>query len=53
MSTNGFTYAYDANDFGGLVDTALTAKTTMRVTWKLSYAANGFSATDYEVDEAV
>ena len=32
MSSNGFTYAYDANDFGGLVDQALTAKTMTQVT---------------------
>ena len=32
MSSNGFTYAYDANDFGGLVDQALTAKTMQAAT---------------------
>jgi len=51
MSTNGFTYAYDANDFGGLVDTgAGDGEDDDAGDWKLSYAANGMSAS-YEVDE--
>ena len=52
MSTNGFyTYAYDANDFGGLVDTALMAKTMTQAIGSLSYAANGLLSFIYEVDE--
>jgi hypothetical protein len=50
MSANGFTYAYDANDFGGLVDTGADGEDDDAGDWKLSYAANGLSAS-YEVDE--
>jgi len=51
MSAGGFTYAYDANDFGGLVDTSSAdGEDDDAGDWKLSYAANGLSAS-YEVDE--
>ena len=52
MSAGGFTYAYDANDFGGLVDTGADGEDDDAGDWKLSYAANGISAS-YEADEAV
>ena len=50
MSTMGFTYAYDANDMGGLVDTGDDGEDDDAGDWMLSYAANGLSAS-YEVDE--
>ena len=50
MSTMGFTYAYDANDFGGLVDTGADGEDDDAGDWMLSYAGNGISAS-YEVDE--
>ena len=50
MSTNGFTYAYDANDFGGLVDSGADGEDDDAGDWMLSYAGNGFTAS-YEVDE--
>jgi len=50
MSAGGFTYAYDANDFGGLVDTGSDGEDDDAGDWKLSYAANGLTAS-YEVDE--
>ncbi len=50
MSANGFTYAYDANDFGGLVDTGADGEDDDAGDWMLSYAANGLTAS-YEVDE--
>ena len=50
MSTMGFTYAYDANDMGGLVNTGDDGEDDDAGDWKLSYAANGLSAS-YEVDE--
>jgi outer membrane protein OmpU len=49
MSTNGFTYAYDANDFGGLVDSGADGEDDDAGDWMLSYAGNGFTAS-YEVD---
>jgi hypothetical protein len=50
MSSNGFTYAYDANDMGGLVDSGDDGEDDDAGDWKLSYAANGLTAS-YEVDE--
>jgi outer membrane protein OmpU len=50
MSASGFTYSYDANDFGGLVDTGADGEDDDAGDWKLSYAGNGISAS-YEVDE--
>ena len=50
MSSNGFTYAYDANDFGGLVDSGADGEDDDAGDWMLSYAGNGFTAS-YEVDE--
>jgi len=52
MSTMGFTYAYDANDFGGLVDTGADGEDDDAGDWMLSYAGNGISAS-FEVDEDV
>jgi outer membrane protein OmpU len=49
MSSNGFTYAYDANDFGGLVDTGADGEDDDAGDWMLSYAGNGITAS-YEVD---
>jgi len=49
MSSNGFTYAYDANDFGGLVSTGADGEDDDNGDWMLSYAGNGISAS-YEVD---
>jgi len=50
MSSNGFTYTYDANDMGGLVDSGDDGEDDDAGDWKLSYAANGLTAS-YEVDE--
>ena len=50
MSSNGFTYAYDANDFGGLVNTGDDGEDDDAGDWMLSYAGNGITAS-YEVDE--
>jgi outer membrane protein OmpU len=49
MSSSGFTYAYDANDFGGLVDTGADGEDDDAGDWMLSYAGNGMTAS-YEVD---
>ena len=49
MSASGFTYAYDANDFGGLVDTGADGEDDDAGDWMLSYAGNGITAS-YEVD---
>jgi outer membrane protein OmpU len=49
MSSNGFTYAYDANDFGGLVSSGADGEDDDNGDWMLSYAGNGISAS-YEVD---
>jgi hypothetical protein len=51
MSSSGFTYSYDANDMGGLVDAGGDGEDDDAGDWKLSYAANGISAS-YEVDTA-
>jgi hypothetical protein len=51
MSASGFTYTYDANDFGGLVDTGADGEDDDAGDWMLSYAGNGITAS-YEVDEA-
>jgi len=50
MSSSGFTYSYDANDMGGLVDTGADGEDDDAGDWMLSYAGNGMSAS-YEVDE--
>ena len=50
MSGSGFTYSYDANDFGGLVDTGADGEDDSAGDWMLSYAGNGITAS-YEVDE--
>jgi outer membrane protein OmpU len=50
LSTMGFTYSYDANDMGGLVDSGADGEDDDAGDWMLSYAANGLSAS-YEVDE--
>jgi hypothetical protein len=50
MSSNGFTYAYDANDFGGLVNSGDDGEDDDAGDWMLSYAGNGITAS-YEVDE--
>jgi len=49
MSSNGFTYAFDANDFGGLVSSGADGEDDDNGDWMLSYAGNGISAS-YEVD---
>jgi len=51
MSTNGFTLAYGADDFGDLVADSATGLEEAAGDIKLSYAANGISAS-YEMDEA-
>jgi len=52
LSTNGFTYAYDKDDFGGLVNTGDDGEDDDAGDWMLSYAGNGISAS-YEVDTDV
>lgn len=51
LSANGFTFVYDANDLGGLVDAGGDGdgEDDDAGDWKLSYAANGMSAS-YEAD---
>ena len=51
LAANGFTFVYDENDLGGLVDTGGDGEDDNAGDWKLSYAANGISAS-YEVDTA-
>jgi hypothetical protein len=50
LSTMGFTYSYDANDMGGLVNAGADGEDDDAGDWMLSYAGNGLSAS-YEVDE--
>lgn len=50
LSTMGFTYSYDANDMGGLVNSGTDGEDDDAGDWMLSYAGNGLSAS-YEVDE--
>ena len=49
MSSNGFTLAYDKNDFGGLVDAGLDGEDDNAGDLKISYAGNGFSIS-HEMD---
>jgi len=51
LAANGFTFVYDENDLGGLVDAGGDGEDDDAGDWKLSYAANGISAS-YEVDTA-